>query len=177
MQRWRLGFAAIFLFCAGGIAFALYHQVYNWLMPCLMCVYERMALIGVGLLALYAALFPAKTRIGVLVQCDLLVTTALVGMVVAIRHVIMQYGPPDPAASCASSLPFPINLDDPFWPTWLGALIRPIGDCAAIDFAVFGVSMPIWLVLSFLGLATAVLLLGFWRWRELAPVNRGGVRS
>lgn len=170
MQRWRLAFFAIFLFCAGSIAFALYHQYYNWLMPCLMCVYERMAVIAVGLFALLAALRPPKTRIGVIIQADLVATTAIIGAVVAIRHVLMQYGPPDPVASCAASLPFPINLDDPFWPAWLGALIRPVGDCSVIDFAVFGVSMPVWLIVSFLGLASAALLLGFWRWREL-PVN------
>lgn len=167
MMRWRLGFLAIFLFCAGSIAFALYHQYFNWLMPCLYCVYERITVISVGLLALLAAIIAPKTRIGVIVLCDLVATVALIGAGLAMRHVYLQYGPPNPEVSCAASLPFPINLNDPFWPTWLGALIRPVGDCSAIDFTVFGVSMPIWLVLSFLGLAAASLLLGFWRWREL----------
>ena len=171
MQRWRLGFVALFLFCAGSIGFALYHQYFNWLMPCLMCVYERIGVIGVGLLALSAAVFPPKTRAGVAVYCGLIVTVALVGGGVAVRHVLMQYGPPDPVASCASSLPFPINLDDPFWPVWFASLIRPVGDCATIDFVVFGVSMPIWLVFTFIGIAAAVSVLGFWRWREL-PVKK-----
>lgn len=177
MMRWRLGFFGIFLFCVGSIAFALYHQYYNWLMPCLMCVYERMAVIAVGLFALLAAAIAPNSRIGVIVACDGIIISALVGVGVAVRHVLMQYGPPDPVASCAASLPFPIDLNDSFWPGWFSALIRPIGDCAAIDFTVFGVSMPIWLVLSFTGLIAVTLGLAIWRWRELPAIAVRKTRS
>ena len=66
--RWRFGFALVFLACAGMIGFALYHQFYQWLMPCLYCVYERIGIIVTGLLALVAAIFPPKTRAGVYTQ-------------------------------------------------------------------------------------------------------------
>lgn len=166
-MRWRLGFFAIFLFCTASIAFALYHQYYNWIMPCLMCVYERMAIIGVGIFALLAAAWRPQSRSGVIVMCALVLASALTGAYVTIRHLFMQYGPADPVASCAATLPFPINLNDPFWAGWLGALIRPVGDCSQIDFAMFGLSMPSWVLLACLGFVVATAWLGIGRWREV----------
>lgn len=173
MMRWRLGFAALFLACAGAIAFALYHQIYQWLMPCLMCVYERIAFIVIGFIALFAVAFVPKSRIGVLVQCDLIVTAALVGAGVSIYHVMLQYSPLKSDLSCASSLPFPINLNDPFWPQWFAALIRPVGDCSTVDFMVFGVSAPIWLIVTFAGIAVFTVWMGVLRWRELPAMSKG----
>lgn len=167
MKHWRLGFLAIFLFCAGSIAFALYHQFYHWLMPCLMCVYERLSMIGIGLLALLVFIFPAKGRWGILLRSGTVSLMALLGAGVATRHLIMQYGPPDPIASCASSLPFPINLNDPFWPEWFTAIIRPVGDCSVIDFKMFGLSMPIWVLLSCLGIALFSVLLAYCQWQQI----------
>ena len=174
MMRWRVGFAALFLFCAGAIAFALYHQFYQWLMPCLMCVYERIAIIVIGLLALCAVVYVPKSRLGVLIWCDLMATAAVIGLGVSTYHVMLQYGPRDASISCASSLPFPINLNDPFWPEWFAALIRPVGDCSTVDFTVFGVSMPIWLMLTFIGITGFVVMMGVQRWRALpARVTQG----
>lgn len=167
-MRWRFGFLTIFLFCTASIAFALYHQYFNWVMPCLMCVYERIAIIAVGLFALLAVIWLPKSRTGVLVAYSPVLLSALAGAGVAVRHLFLQYGPPDLGASCAASLPFPINLNDPFWPGWLGALIRPVGDCSEIDFMVFGLSMPAWVLLACLGVAIVVIALGCTRWRLVA---------
>ncbi len=168
MKRWRLAFLALFLFCAGSIAFALYHQLYNWLMPCLLCVYQRMAIIGIGIVALLTALFPQRRRAGVVLSCGAIASIGIAGAIVAVRQVLLQYGPPDPDALCASSLPFPINFDDPFWPQWVGTLFRPVGDCSAIDFTLFGVTMPAWVALSCVGIVVFVAGMGVLRWRELA---------
>lgn len=151
--RWRLGFLVLFLACAGMMGFALYHQFYQWLMPCLMCVYERIAIIGFGLFALLAALIPAKTRAGVYIYTAVLSLWGGFGAVTGLRHTWMQYGPKDPTVTCASSLPFPIDLNA--LPGWLAAVIRPVGDCANIDFLLLGVTMPIWIVLASLGLIGA----------------------
>lgn len=168
MMRWRLGFFAIFLFCAASIAFALYHQFYNWIMPCLMCVYERMAFIVIGFFALLAAIWAPKSRVGIIVACDLVLTSALAGAGLAAWHLYQQYGPPDPEVSCAATLPFPINLNDPFWPGWLGALIRPVGDCSQVDFVLLGLSMPVWVLLGCMGIAIATAWLGVGRWRGIS---------
>lgn len=164
-MRWRLGFLGVFLFCAAAMAFALYEQFYNWVMPCLMCVYERMAITATGLLALLLVLWRPKAKMGIVLASSLLLASALTGVGVALRHLFMQYGPPDPVASCAAMLPFPINLNDPFWPRWLGALIRPVGDCSQIDFELLGLTMPAWVLLACFGIVGVTLYLARWQWR------------
>ncbi|WP_348944178.1 disulfide bond formation protein B [Chitinibacter sp. FCG-7] len=164
---WRPGFGILFIACAGMIAFALYHQFYQWLMPCLMCVYERIAIIGFGLFALLAAIFPPKKRSGVYVYTGILTLWGLFGAITGLRHVWMQYGPKDPSVSCASSLPFPIDLNA--LPGSIAAVIRPVGDCANIDFTILGITMPIWIVLACLGLVAVTWLLAR---RQLTEIRR-----
>lgn len=166
-MRWRFGFLAVFLFCLASIGFALYHQIYDWIMPCLMCVYERMVFIAIGFFSLLAVFWLPRGRCGVVVLSGSVLASALLGVGVAVKHLVLQYGPPDPAASCAASLPFPINLNDPFWPKWLGMLIRPVGDCSQIDFVVLGLSVPVWVLLSCVAIAGLALLFGVFRWKQL----------
>ncbi|WP_410499180.1 disulfide bond formation protein B [Chitinibacter sp. S2-10] len=165
--RWRAGFGVLFIACSGMIAFALYHQFYEWLMPCLMCVYERIALIGFGLTALLAAIIPPKTRSGVYAWCTVLTGWALFGAVTGVRHVWLQYGPKDPTVSCAASLPFPIDLNA--LPGWIAAVIRPVGDCSNIDFMLFGVTLPAWIIVACVGLIAATWWLAR---RQLAEIRR-----
>lgn len=167
-MRWRLGFLAVFLFCLASIAFALYHQIYDWIMPCLQCVYERMVFIVIGFFSLLAVFWLPRGRGGVAVLSGSVLASALVGGGVAAKHLSLQYGHPDPAVSCAATLPFPINLNDPFWPKWLGMLIRPVGDCSQIDFVVLGLSMPVWVLLSCLAIAVLALCMGIMRWKQLS---------
>ncbi|UXY14262.1 disulfide bond formation protein B [Chitiniphilus purpureus] len=167
MDRWRLGFLVLFLACAGMLAFALYHQVYHWVMPCLMCVYQRLAVIAYGLLALLAVAWRPRSRAGLLLLGGSLAGSALFGAWAAALNLQLQYGPPDPTAACAASLPFPIDLNDPAWPAWFAMLIRPVGDCSAVDFTLFGVSVPLWVMLAMSGMLIAAIWLCMLRWRGL----------
>ena len=141
MARWRVGFFALFLVCVGMLGFALYHQFYQWLMPCLLCVYERMIVIILGLLSLLAVIWQPATRRGVLIFSSLYALIALWGAGITVWHLLIQFGPKESAVSCASSLPFPIDLNA--LPTWISAVIRPVGDCSVVDFTLFGMSMPL----------------------------------
>ncbi|KAF0815072.1 Disulfide bond formation protein B [Andreprevotia sp. IGB-42] len=167
MLRWRAGFFALALACAGMIGYALYEQYYNFLMPCLMCIYQRIAIISYGFIALLAAVWLPKTRGGVYVLGALASIASLGGAFAAAKHVLLQYGPKDVTVSCAPSLPFPINLNDPFWPSWFAALIRPVGECSNIDLTVLGLSMPVWVLLACFGLFVAAIVLCALRVREL----------
>jgi len=168
-MRWRLPFLLLFLACAGMIAFALYHQYVNWVMPCLMCVYQRLAVIAYGLVALLAVFWRPGTRSGVVLVGLLAGSAALFGASAAAWNIRLQYGPADPSLACGSSLPFPIDLNAPGWPEWFVALIRPVGDCSQVDFTLFGVSVPILMLLTCVALLLITLMLCRLRWRELAP--------
>ncbi|BCL75663.1 disulfide bond formation protein B [Jeongeupia sp. HS-3] len=168
MRYWRTGFLLIFVACVAMIGFAMYHQIYNWVMPCLMCVYQRLAILFIGVLALLAAVWRPERRSSVKLVGGLIILAASAGAVAAIWNLRLQYGPVDPGISCAAALPFPIDLNR--WPAWLGALIRPVGDCSAVDFKLFGVSMPVWVLLTCLGLIAVTVSLCSAR---LAEIGRG----
>ncbi|AOX99586.1 disulfide bond formation protein B [Jeongeupia sp. USM3] len=155
LRYWRTGFLLIFIACAAMIGFALYHQIYNWVMPCLMCVYQRLAILVVGLLALLAAVWRPNSKAGVKLLGGLMIAVASAGALAAIWNLRLQYGPADPSVTCAASLPFPIDLNQ--MPAWIGTLVRPVGDCSAVDFTLFGVTMPVWVLLTCLGLIAVII--------------------
>ncbi len=170
LLRWRIGFFILFLVCAGMLGFALYHQFYQWLMPCLLCVYERLIVIALGVLSLVAAIWQPATRRGVVIFSSIYALVALWGAGIAIWHLWLQYGPAESNISCASSLPFPIDLNA--IPSWIAAVIRPIGDCSVPDFMLFGLSMPFWLLVAFVGFLVPLVVLGRVR---LIEIRRRGL--
>ena len=60
----RTGYFAIFLACAGMMAFALFLQHYRYLNPCPLCIFQRVCVITVGGVALLAALHNPKSTLG-----------------------------------------------------------------------------------------------------------------
>ncbi|XZG71824.1 disulfide bond formation protein B [Chitinibacteraceae bacterium HSL-7] len=154
-MSWRLSYLLLFLACVGMIAFALYHQYVHWLMPCLMCIYQRLAITLFGLLSLLCVFWQPKTRGGVRFMTTLLSLSALGGAAAAAWNVRLQFGPSDPSLACAATLPFPVDLNT--WPSWAASFVRPVGDCSVVDFTVFGVSMPVWVLLTCLALVVVVV--------------------
>lgn len=166
-SHWRSGQAFILICCAGMLGYALYEQFAHWLMPCLQCVYQRIGVVALGLTAAVAVVWRPKSRGGVLAMIGAQMLAGLGGIYAAGRHIFMQYVPHDATATCASSLPFPVNFDDPATPAWLAATFRPVGDCSKIDFSLLGLSMPVWVLLAFVGLLGLVAVLGWGRWRAI----------
>ncbi|GGP18081.1 disulfide bond formation protein B [Silvimonas iriomotensis] len=166
LLHWRIYLACLFLFCCGMIGFALYHQIYAWVMPCLLCVYQRLGVIVIGLLALIGAIRAPKSKVGTAVLGGLIVLASAVTAGVAAWNLLLQYGPREAGAQCASSLPFPIDLNQ--WPEWVGVLIRPVGDCSQITFTLFGLSVPLWMMLSALAIAVVTAVVTVRRCKALA---------
>lgn len=168
LSHWRLCQFLLLLACGGMIAYALYEQFFHWLMPCLMCIYQRMAVIGVGIMAVLGVLIMPRSKAVLYTLSGLQLAAALGGVFAAAKHTYLQYVPHDATVVCASSLPFPINFDAPGMPAWLASLLRPVGDCSQIDFSLLGLSMPVWVMLSCAVLAVFVVLLAKARARQVA---------
>ena len=92
-----------FLACAGMMLYALYAQYFLQLAPCPLCVFQRMAVILMGLIFLAAALHNPG-RAGSLVYALLLLLAAAGGATVAGRHVWLQNLPPDKVPACGPGL-------------------------------------------------------------------------
>lgn len=156
--RWsfRSQFLLGFLACAALIAYAIYSQLHGGLEPCPLCIYQRLAFAGLGLVFLIGALHAPKGAAGRRFYGVLVGLASLVGIGVAGRHVWIQSLPADLAPSCGPPLAY---LQDTLGV--LGALKKVLtgtGNCGDVDWTLLGLSMPAWSLLWFLLLALWGLL-------------------
>jgi len=150
-----LGFAV----CAALMGFALYSQHVLGLEPCPLCVFQRIALISLGLVLLVAAVH-GPGRVGGGVYGVLAGLCALAGIAVAGRHVWLQSLPPDRVPSCGPGLGYLLDT----FP--LGEALKQVfsgsGECAKVDWTFLGQSMPFWVLVWFIVLGIAAVANG-WR--------------
>lgn len=150
----RLTFLLQFLTAALAMAFALYLQHGEGLEPCPLCVFQRVAVISFGALALLAWLLgPGRALARLLAGLELLAAAA--GIIVAGRHVWLQHLPPDQVPACGPGLDYWIAALP--WQEVLRQVFHGSGECAKIDWTLLGVSLPGWVLLLCLGLAGSAL--------------------
>lgn len=144
-----------FLACAGMMGFALYAQYRLLLDPCPLCILQRVAVIGLGLVFLLAALHdPAGWgRRGYAV---LLALFAAAGAGVSAWHVRLQNLPADEVPSCGPGLDYMLEnfpLSDA-----LRMVFKGSGECADVVWQFLGLSMPAWVLICVAGLG----VVGIW---------------
>ena len=123
---------------------ALYFQHIMELEPCVMCVYERVAMIGI----LFAGLIGAVKPENLIIRLTAFATWAVSsvwGLMLAFEHTDYQMNP-SPFATCDFFPNFPSWAPLHEWMPWM---FNPSGDCADIVWSFFGYSMPQWLIVSF----------------------------
>lgn len=135
--------------CAALMAYAIYSQEVLGLHPCPLCITQRIFVILVGVIAVIA--FAHNPR-GTMrrVYAGLGILAALVGAIVAGRHVYIQNLPPDQVPSCGPGLEYMFNTF-PFMEA-VAVLFRGDGNCAVVDWSFLGLSMPAWVLIGFAGL-------------------------
>ena len=138
--------------CAAALAFAFYAQYGMDLVPCHLCIFQRVAIAALGVAFVLAALFSRPGGRGV-------VFAVLVGLVgtatiaTAGRHVWIQMQPEGSVPSCGADLAFMLDLF-PLTDVIL-KVFKAGGECAMVDWTFLGLSMPAWV------LALAVALTAF----------------
>lgn len=141
----RLANLVGFLACAGLMAYALYAEHVLFLMPCPLCVFQRMAVIALGLVFLAAAIHnPAGA--GRRVYAVLGLAAAGAGVGVAGRHVWLLHQPAEEIPTCGPGFDFIMNTF-PFSDA-LSMIFTGSGDCTDIDWQFLGLSMPAWVLIS-----------------------------
>jgi len=134
-----------FLCCAGLMGFALYAQHVLLLDPCPLCVFQRVAVIGIGVVALIATLHnPAGW--GRRVYAALVGLFALGGAGVAGWHWRLQNLPPSETPACGPGLDYMLEnfpLGDALQMVFKGS-----GECAEVAWSFLGLSMPAWVLIS-----------------------------
>jgi len=150
----RLIFLAMFLACAGLIAFALYLQHSLGLEPCPMCILQRYAFIVVGVIALAAAIHnPAL--VGRRIYSGLLAVMAATGGGIAIRHVYLEHNPPK-IFDCGADVGF--MLESFPLTQALPMIFRGTGDCTKVPWRFLGLSIAEWSLICFATLIVAAIV-------------------
>lgn len=132
------------LVCAGMMAYALYSQHVDGLDPCPLCIFQRIAVIGIGLVFVAALIHNARAW-GRYVYALLFLVTGSIGVAFAGRHVWLQSLPADEVPSCGPGLEYMLDafpLNEALQKVFSGS-----GECAEISWRFLGLTMPTWVLI------------------------------
>lgn len=156
-MQWSFRFVSGFLVIASivGMAFALYLEHVQGLSPCPLCVFQRVGLMGLGLISLVALIHNPSSTVGKRIYALLGSLSILWSAGVAARHVWLQNLPPDQVPSCGPGLNYLIDALP--LKSVLEQVLTGSGECAVIDWTFLGQSLPVWSLLFFVVLAVVSL--------------------
>lgn len=160
--RARVWLLAGFLSCIGMELSAVYFQFVLKLEPCPLCITQRLIVLTLGSVFLAGTLHNPAGQ-GVRVYMGLAALASLAGASVATYHFLIQILPHEQATSCgpgASYILEHFSLADS-----IRLFLTGTGDCTEVVWRLFGLSMPFWVGLSFLGLLGVCV----WQFRLAAP--------
>jgi len=133
------------LSCTSAMAFAYYMQYVAGLEPCNLCMLQRMSMIATGIFA-WLGLFDSllsQSRWQQWRQITLGVFASIAassGLVLAARHVWLQHLPAERVPACGP--PFDYLVEQFPMVQVVQDIFMGSGDCAKVDWQLFGLSMP-----------------------------------
>lgn len=123
---------------------ALYFQHGMNLKPCVMCIYERVALLGILFAGIWGMIAP-KYALMRLITIGLGLWGAIQGLSLSIKHVGYQLYP-SPFDQCPIKVNFPATLP---LDQWFPEMFHPTGLCNQISWKFLDFTMVQWLVFIF----------------------------
>ena len=144
---------------------AFYFQYVDGMAPCPLCIFQRVAVFVLGLWFLIHGIHKplAGSRWHLLYNTGGLISVVIGGGISA-RHAYLQSLPADQVPACGPSLDYLVDML-PFSEV-LDVVLKGSGECAKVSWKLMGFSMPMWLLLFFIGCAGMLL----WRiYRDIKP--------
>lgn len=140
-----------FLICLLLLAAAYYLQFVDGLEPCPLCILQRVALAGLGVVFLLAGL-QNPVGVGRYGYSALVAGVAGLGASIAGRHLWLQSLPADQVPACGPGLNYLLDT----FPLYdaIARVLRGSGECAEVE-RLLGLSIPLWTLLLFVGLGVA----------------------
>ena len=135
-----------FLACAGLIAFALYLQHQLGEDPCALCIFQRVAVMALGIIFLIAGLHNPGAR-GNRAYASLALVATLTGGGIAARHVWLQHLPKDQVPECGPGLSYLMETQP--WLRVFQNVLQGSGECAEVGWTFLRLSIPEWTMICF----------------------------
>ena len=166
----RAQFLAGALLCIALLAYAIFEQFQMGMEPCPKCIFQRVAFMAMGVFFLAGAIH-GPGALGRRIYAILVAGAALVGAVVAVRHLIVQFTPQDPLLEgCGPGLNYLLDafpLADAIKKAFMAT-----GDCGESSWTFLGLTMPGWTLIWYVALGGGALWAGF-RARNARGSGRG----
>ena len=119
--------------------------------PCYLCMTQRAFVIAIGIICAFAVVHNPTQR-GQRIYATLSITMAIAGSYFSGKQLWLQSLPEDQLPACGIPVDY---LFDSFSATEaIGMLLRGDGNCAEVQWQLMGLSMPGWVMVSFIGFAT-----------------------
>ncbi len=138
----------VFLSATGLTLTSLFFEFVMELVPCPLCITQRITILIMALVGLIAVLHnPGSTgfrRYGGLVS-----VLGIMGAGLAIRQLYIQHLPPESAPACMPGLEYLVDVL-PFMDL-LSIMFSGTGDCAEVQWVFLGLSIPGWTLICFTG--------------------------
>ena len=149
LPRRRSAYLLGFLVCAGLMGYALYLQYVMDLEPCPLCIFQRVAVIAMGLVFLIAAFHnPGRSGAGAYALLQLLIGGA--GAAIAARQVWLQSLPKDQVPACGMGLDYMLETL-PFSDV-LQKVFEGSGECAEKGWEFLHLSIAGWTLVFFVAM-------------------------
>lgn len=136
----RVLFFVLFLLSVIGTAYALYLQYALQLLPCNLCILQRVGLWTMGAFSLVFALVNPKRAWLQWGLWGLSLAGILWSAGVAARHIWLTYLPPDQVPACGASLEYLLEAVPVMQA--LKEVLNASGECAAVTWRLLGLSIP-----------------------------------
>ena len=151
----RMFFLTVMFSCIALMVFGLYLEYIQGLEPCPLCVFQRIAYILIGLIALIGATHNPKDLFLVIYKF-LIIITAITGALIAGRQVWLQHLPAESVPECGPGLDYMLNvfpLSDA-----IKMILSGSGECAEVQWRFIGFSIAEWSLIMFIGITVATTL-------------------
>ena len=149
----KRAFILIFLMCYGSVGYALYAEYYQSMIPCPLCIAERVILIVTGTLALIFALHNPRNFLS-RIYGIIIAICAISGLKITAHHIWLINLPADQQPlSCG--MPLAVVYNKLPLTGFLKYILAGDAECTKVNWTIFNISVPTVLIVWF----TLILIL------------------
>ena len=159
----RVFFLLVAIGCASLLGYGYYLEFYQDLLPCPMCIFQRLCYMAIIVVALGAAAH-GPARVAGMFYCIASAIFAALGAGIAGRQTWLQHLPPELVPECGPGLEFMLEMY-PLLETIEKAL-QGTGDCAEVSWTFLSFSIAEWSLACFFGIFFAALWQLTVNWRR-----------
>lgn len=154
LTLFRLGGLVTFFICALLLGYAYWLEHVQFLDPCPLCIFQRVAFVLIGAVSLIAAIHNPKP-VGRTAYAVTIALGGLSGAAIAARHIYLQHLPPDQVPECGPGLEY--MLAHMPWSDALAKILSGSGECAEVSWSFLTLSMPWWTLFWFVSLSALMV--------------------